>query len=83
MNVRPRTPRDSMLEDYCFARGIPFEPARFTVTDAELLAWVNDPSTEDDAKLLTRDVERARAGDRPSALALGALGLSHLISEDA
>ncbi len=82
MTRKERTPRDSMLEDYCFAKGIEFEPARFTVTDAELFAWVNEPSLEEDAKLLTRDVERARQGDRASLALLEALGLTHLLSED-
>lgn len=83
MSHRASPIRDSLLADYCFVKGLPFEPSRFTVTDAELLSWVNEPSIEDDAKLVLRDLERARAGDHDAQRVLEATGFGHLISEEA
>ena len=78
---KERSLRGSILEDYCFARGIPFEPARFTVTDAELRAWLDEDSLDEDVRLLTRDVERARHGDRRAIDLLGSMDLLDVVHE--
>ena len=79
--VKERSLRDSILEDYCFARGIPFEPARFAVTDAELRAWLDERDLDEDVRLLTRDVHRARGGDRRALDLLTSMGLLDVVHE--
>lgn len=78
---KERSIRDSILEDYCFVKGLPFEPSRFTVTDAELLSWVNEDSLDEDVRLLTREVERARQGDRRAIDLLGSMDLLDVVHE--